>query len=245
VPAARVLCRTVDKHVARKRPPRDDGFQFELWDRRGRVCAPEIQWHWLWQLEGELLLMETDFHEGPQYALSPMEFIPVVAFLHGDVRCANIVFGKCLIDFDLGGRLEDTPTYPDGYVRSLEDGGRRGISGQGITKSDDWYALLNVIFGIHQLPVPQEVTMVELYRSRERFLGLIGSSSTDPDIVSLSDSTIQGLNNGLIKFLSHVGSWKVSFSDEFRDLVIQWGGIPVRTIPPRESSHPDTGSPLN
>jgi hypothetical protein len=94
---------------------------------------------WLWQFGGELLVIETEFHVGRHYALSSRDFLPVVEFLqkmhekdyaHGDIRCANIVFGKCLIDFDLGGRVEEAPTYPDGYEHDLVDGSRRGRSGQ-------------------------------------------------------------------------------------------------------------------
>jgi hypothetical protein len=139
-PGAKVLCRVVDKHIAGKLPPRDEWLAFQLWDRRPRLYDPWKRHRWLWQFGGELLVIETDFHEGPHHALSPKEFIPVVAFLqkmhekgyvHGDVRCANVVFGKCLIDFDLGGRVEDAPTYPDGYQSSLVDGSRLGRAGGG------------------------------------------------------------------------------------------------------------------
>jgi hypothetical protein len=234
-PGAKVLCRVVDKHIAGKLPPRgEDWLAFQLWDRRpSRLYDPWKVRRWLWQFGGELLVIETDFHEGRHYALSPMDFGPVVQFLqtmhengyvHGDVRCANVVFGKCLIDFDLGGRVEDAPTYPDGFQNTLVDGSRRGRSGQKITKSDDWYALLTVIFRVHMLPVPEGVATIDLYKRRERFLGLIGSSATDPDAVSLTDSTVQGLGSELIGFLKDVGPWKISFSDSFRDLVMQWGG---------------------
>jgi hypothetical protein len=74
------------------------------------------------------------------------------------------------------------------------------------------------------LPVPEWVTTIGLYKWRESFLGLIGSSATGPDAVSLTDSTVQGVGSELIGFLRDVGPWKISFSDSFRVLVMQRGG---------------------
>jgi hypothetical protein len=234
-PGAKVLCRVVDKRIAAELPPRDEEWlAFQLWDRRpARLYDPWKERRWLWEFGGELLVIETDFHKGRHYALSPMEFIPVVAFLqkmhergyvHGDVRCANVVFGKCLIDFDYGGRVEeDAPTYPDGYQSSLVDGSRRGSSGQKITKSDDWYAMIRAIFVVHTLPVPEWVTTIDLYKRREHFLGLTQAPTSVPGAVPLDDSKIQNLASDLINFLRLAEAWTVSASEAFLSAAIQWG----------------------
>lgn len=245
VPAARVVCRIVDKRMA-KRPPRDDWFKFELRDARGRKYDLTEKRRWLWQFEGELLLIETDFHEGPQYALSSKDFIPVVSFLqnmhengyvHGDIRCANIVFNKCLIDFDLGGRLQDSPTYPDGYVRTLDDGSRLGRERQPITKWHDWYAMLNVIFNVHKFrpPAAKEDSAPDLSSSHERFAAL--ANEVSPNV-----SEFQDLADELMTFLKHAESWTVTFSGQFRLALEDWGVL-TRQQAPRETSHPATGSP--
>jgi hypothetical protein len=144
-------------------------------------------------------------------------------------------------------------------AQMLRDPGRRDFKGfaslgpnccrlgDKVTKSDDWHALLTVIFRVHMLPVPEWVTTIGLYKRRERFLGLIGSSATGPDAVSLTDSTVQGVGSELIGFLKDGGPWKISFSDSFRVLVMQRGG-PFRRgrIRPREiGSPPATARPHN
>jgi hypothetical protein len=236
----------VDKKMAGTLPPQDAWLTFKLWDKRGRVFFPPTKWQWLWQFGGELLVMETVFHEGPQYALSPIEFIPVVQFLqtmhengyvHGDIRCANIVFGRCLIDFDLGGRVEDAPRYPDGYESNLPDGARLGRARKHITKWHDWSALLTVIFVLHELAPPEtmEEMVTDLTRRRTRFATLARN-------VSLDDSEIQNLADELIKFLNDAESWVVPYSGPFRSVLDDWGVFEEEQAP-RETSNPATGSP--
>lgn len=123
----------------------------------------------LFALEGKVEIIETPFYPGKHYARSPQDFIPVVQFLqamhkkdyvHGDIRCFNIIFGKRLIDFDFGGKVNASValTYPEGYASVLlsRDGNRRGRAGEPITKLDDVYALTQVIFACHDF-IPPEV----------------------------------------------------------------------------------------
>jgi hypothetical protein len=266
-PGTQVVCRISDKNLAVAAAATagaaaeagieasgQDGPELSL---RLRDCRPKVddsiaKQDWLWEFGGELLVIETVFHEGPQYAPSPKEFIPVVAFLqkmhekgyvHGDIRCANIVFGKCLIDFDLGGRLEDAPTYPAGYQSSLVDGSRLGTAGALITKWHDWHALLKVMFELHQLyPPADDGTVIDRDRDRDYFVRKTGKPITPLAGDSLGDEAkVQNLADELITFLHQAESWTVLLTDEFHTAVTSWGGFAEPT--PRRDSDPATGSP--
>lgn len=115
------------------------------------------------QLEGELVVISIPYVDGEHFASNVGDFIPIVEFLqrlhdngfvHGDIRCFNIIFGKCLIDFDYGG-VEGSVRYPKGYVKELRDGSRIGEEEEVITTWHDWYALLQVILEFHRLQPSQ------------------------------------------------------------------------------------------
>jgi serine/threonine protein kinase len=266
-----VVCRISDTNLAVAPAAARAGFEassrqeeqielnLQLRDTRRKVDEAMAMRDWLWDFDGELLVLETNFHEGRHYARSPKEFIPVVAFLqkmhekgyvHGDIRCANIVFDKCLIDFDLGGKLKDVPTYPDGYEPSLDDGSRLGVAGELITKWHDWYALLKVLFELHQLEPPEGEAEIDrkLVGRRRYFVRKTGKSI--PPMAggdSLGDEAkIRNLAEDLITFLRQAESWTLSLSEGFYAVVTKWGGFTEQpTPPPRGTSHPATGSPQN
>jgi hypothetical protein len=270
-PGTQVVCRISDKNLAVAPAAAGAGFEasrqeeqielnLQLRDTRRKVDESIAMQDWLWDFGSELLVIETNFHEGRHYALSPKELIPVVTFLqkmhekgcvHGDIRCANIVFDKCLIDFDLGGKLKDLPTYPVGYEPSLLDGSRLGVAGELITKWHDWYALLKVMFELHQFDPPPEGEAEidrELDGRRSYFVRKTGKSI--PPMAggdSLGDEArIRNLAEELITFLRQAESWTMSLSEGFYAVVTKWGGFTEQpTPPPRGTSHPDTGSPQN
>jgi serine/threonine protein kinase len=67
-------------------------------------------------------------------------------FVHGDIRLLNIVFAtpaenSRLIDWDFGGKENESLVYPRGYKQALIDGRRRGVANKPITANDDAYAL--------------------------------------------------------------------------------------------------------
>jgi hypothetical protein len=113
---------------------------------------------------GRLLIIATPYRPGGHVANSPKAFVPIIealkelhelGYVHGDIRAFNTVFGNhehensgCLIDFDLGGRIEKV-VYPDGYRFELPDGLRNGKVGEKIHKMDDWFALGKLMFSIH------------------------------------------------------------------------------------------------
>ena len=119
---------------------------------------------WLWNFKGQLKVIATPYHEGQLYATHPNQLIPIVDYLeemhkhgyvHGDIRGYNMIL-NCedpknpkgwLIDFDFGGHIDTSPKYPIGYIKSLPDGFRRGVTGQPITFEDDWFTLGEIIFG--------------------------------------------------------------------------------------------------
>jgi hypothetical protein len=134
----------------------------------------------LFRFKGKLEIIATPFHDGEHYARDPADFIPVVEHLqtihrngcvHGDVRCFNIVFGKCLIDYDLGGRTlgDDPPTFPEGYNFSLasNDGFRNGEEGLCITMEHDTFAMTSVIFICHVFEPPSKETAQESTESAQ------------------------------------------------------------------------------
>jgi hypothetical protein len=84
-------------------------------------------------------------------------------YVHGDIRCFNIVFGKGLIDFDFGGRIESAK-YPPGYNIYILDGRRLGSAGENIVKWHDWYALIHVIFRLHDLQYPEHESIERIHR---------------------------------------------------------------------------------
>ena len=85
---------------------------------------------WLWDYQGQLLVIATPFHDGVHYATLPGHFIPIIehleqmhqnGFVHGDIRAFNMVLEYknedpkqeteesthqgWLIDFDFGGNV--------------------------------------------------------------------------------------------------------------------------------------------
>jgi hypothetical protein len=101
-------------------------------------------------------------------------------YVHGDIRCFNIVFGKGLIDFDFGGRIESAK-YPPGYQDSLRDGERLGSAGATITKWHNWFALIHVIFRLHDLQYPKNENM----EMRDLHIGFLWNARPD-DVESLA-----------------------------------------------------------
>ena len=121
---------------------------------------------WLWEFKGQLKVIATPYHEGKHYAIRPDQLIPIVdcleemhknGYVHGDIRAYNMVLSYdddgnnpkgWLIDFDFGGHVKsESPKYPIGYVKNLDDGFRMGEPGEPITFDQDWFALGQIIFG--------------------------------------------------------------------------------------------------
>jgi serine/threonine protein kinase len=131
----------------------------------------------LWDFRGRFSVYATMFYVGQHVAWRPQDFIPVVnhllwlhqdGFVHGDIRCCNIVFrmdeqGR-LIDYDFGGRITGnhdgaTPTYPPGYnFFGLADGVRLGTEGGAMTMRKDWFAMHGVIFKCHDFRRPRRLS---------------------------------------------------------------------------------------
>jgi hypothetical protein len=169
-PDVMVVCRVRDRdHDAGEDAPSGDGvgaMDVALQDNRLRATDDTERMKWMWTLQGELVVISVPFVEGNHFASTVKDFLPVVkslqslhkeGYVHGDIRCFNIIFGKGLIDFDFGG-LVDKAKYPTGYQHSLPDGHRLGRAGTMITKWHDWHALIDVIFTFHHLEYPKGET---------------------------------------------------------------------------------------
>jgi hypothetical protein len=146
-------------------------MEITMRDHRPRVTDVIDRMNWMWTMQGELVVISIPFVEGNHFASTIEDFIPVVralqrmheeGYVHGDIRCFNIVFGKGLIDFDFGGRIESAK-YPPKYNIYILDGRRLGSAGETITKWHDWYALIDVIFRLHDLQYPEHECFEKRY----------------------------------------------------------------------------------
>jgi hypothetical protein len=166
----------VDEDASRGGGDGVGAMEITMRDHRPRVTDVIDRMNWMWTMQGELVVISIPFVKGNHFASTIEDFIPVVralkrmheeGYVHGDIRCFNIVFGKGLIDFDFGGRIESIK-YPPGYQDCLGDGRRLGRAGQNIVKWHDWHALIDVIFRLHDLQYPEHESIERI--RRERFL---------------------------------------------------------------------------
>ena len=67
------------------------------------IPLDELEYDWLWQFRGRLLIISTPFREGYHFAQRPTDFIPIIehlehlhneGFVHGDIRAFNMVMGE-------------------------------------------------------------------------------------------------------------------------------------------------------
>jgi hypothetical protein len=132
--------------------------------------------------------------------------------VHGDVRCANIVFGEesaeealalalasapsgLLIDFDMGGRVVDNPEYPDGYQGALPDGSRLGRPGRAIKPADDWFALLEVVLSLHRIvPPPELPRTLASYTEQDKFTSHFWYGNELEDADAMADELVEYLD---------------------------------------------------
>jgi hypothetical protein len=196
---------------------------------------------WLWECRGKLLVIAIPYIEGRHYATRPTDFLPIIehleylhrwGYVHGDIRAYNMVFEDqnlpvdkpkgCLIDYDYGGKLvadetefkaSDTSVkYPANYARSLDDGHRRGLGGQPIELFDDWFALVRVIFWIHEFTnAASSLNDMILMMEKDSLLKMGGVSSFANRI------EMQMFVARLKQFLNaaETADWVVSKSDVF------------------------------
>ena len=112
-----------------------------------------------------VLVISTPFRKGSHVAQRPKDFLPIIeqlqkihdaGYVHGDIRASNSVFSDeegYLIDFDFSGKA-GTARYPTGYVHALYDGDRIGFEKKEIEMWQDWYALFQLMFHIHEFVPP-------------------------------------------------------------------------------------------
>jgi hypothetical protein len=163
VPGAERICLLPDKAGQGHARPRSG-------EKPKESIVKEQRRNHLFDFSGALEIIASPFLDGKHYASSPDDFIPVVkalqdlhtnGYVHGDIRCFNIIFGVGLIDFDFGGKVgstEQAPTYPEGFNFRFTsgDGIRHGKEGGFITMQDDAYAMTTVIFHSHVLLPPEK-----------------------------------------------------------------------------------------
>ena len=130
------------------------------------------------------LVISIPYRKGIHYAKRPRSFLPIIdqlqklhkaGYVHGDIRAFNTVFGEkkdgpgYLIDFDFS--AVPNSVYPEGYNRDLPDGDRIGVGYSGALPDDqkthkneqmqtwhDWYALGKLMFAVHRIQIPKDVT---------------------------------------------------------------------------------------
>jgi serine/threonine protein kinase len=180
------------------------------------------------------LILKVPYYEGRHFAESPSELLSVVEWLiklhkagyvHGDIRPFNVVFHQeksCLIDLDLGGKLADGPTYPVGYVWNVDGIQRLGRAGKLITKRDDWYALLMVIFHSHAFS-PVGSGSADLIETERRLRVKI------PVELRTQDDLKEEQKEELLTFLRTATTWQVEPDTQFELVLEEYGLYPLRT----------------
>jgi hypothetical protein len=190
---------------------------------------------WIWQFRGKITVISVPFYVGRHHAIRIGEFIPVLrqlkrlheaGYVHGDLRCCNVVFvaGR-LIDFDFGGTLDrkrGSPMYPRGYKQVLIDGDRRGTTGQSVTLMDDMYAMTSILFSLHRIQPPSAAddpgaqVSFDYYRKlaamNETMRSLIAFAESNDDDFESVELDVSRHIEALISFLEEVegSNWTVT-----------------------------------
>jgi serine/threonine protein kinase len=182
---------------------------------------------WPWKFHGRLLILSVPYHPGRHYATSLAEYVPLVeklkalheaGYVHGDIRCFNIVFSEedsHFIDFDLGGKTDDNgdgPPYPLGYAFTLRDGIRRGTVGEAIRDVHDWSALVSAFFYIHWIDPPGGVKADLANLVTRLQVRIPGELCTKPET---KDATIKELEELLAEGKKETG-WQINASDQLQ-----------------------------
>jgi hypothetical protein len=177
---------------------------------------PSSPQDYLWERNGDFLVIRVPFWMGTHDASNPSDFTPVVDFLknlhaqglvHGDIRCFNIVFNKGegkLIDFDFGGS-NGRHRYPRGYVADLVDGRRFGSRLKCIKLYDEWYALSFCMFFCH------------MFRTKDSGANTQIRDYQD-ELAILTDEGLAEYVNQIGEFLSQTQSleWQCTLEPSFR-----------------------------
>jgi hypothetical protein len=221
-----------------------DAKDIELRDSRARAVDKFTRQEWMWQVDvgghllGELVVIKIPYVEGIHFASCPADFMAVVQFLHemhvagfvhGDIRGFNMIAGKRLIDLDYGGSIQSEPRYPEGYVRSLDDGYRLGLGGKRITLWHDWFAMLWLIFEVHEVKPPRGTSMDD----SDDFRSLLHGGEPP-------DDELKRLSGRLIRFLeeSEGAGWTVMAKRNFRDALDKYSKAAVPVSEPGTPSPP-------
>jgi hypothetical protein len=185
-----------------------------------------------WTHSGDrtLRIIAIPYKKGEHFATKPTHFIPVIdqlkelhaaGFVHGDIRAFNTVFSDQadqggLIDFDFSGIPGHA--YPQGYVKLLPDGRRKGHGkGRGIHDKlrywHDWYALGQLIFVVHGLTPPNgdsetHSSMILREHAMTKELKALGDESSEDNIAR----SIEKLK-GLLRDLEEQG-WTIQPEEE-------------------------------
>jgi hypothetical protein len=202
--------------------------------------------HWLWRFEGKLLVIVAPYREGRHFAKKPGEFVPIISeleklhkagYVHGDIRGFNTVFTDVkdqgwLIDFDFGGKEEESPVYPKGYKPSLRDGERLGSGEKPIAKWHDWWSLGRLIFGKHILDYPAGAdTMPELFMrsSRAQLSWMKLENQPPPNMIEELKRLFRDLDKN---------GWTVKPSPNFQEAICENNMEPAATDPAATGSPP-------
>ena len=149
-----------------------------------------------------LLVIAIPFRKGRHVAERPKDFLPIIAhlqklhlagYVHGDIRAYNTVFQEngmgFLIDFDFSGKVGKA-FYPKGYNALLDDGFRIGEGGKEIEKWQDWYALGQLIFNVHEVLKPEaedELQLWFLFLDCKHFWTTLRTDPSEPKICELKE----------------------------------------------------------
>ena len=191
---------------------------------------------WLWEKRGKLLVISVPYRRGVHFAKKLSDFVPIWNHLkyhhehnrvHGDIRAFNIVFGDedgqstgWLIDLDFGGEAGKV-CYPDNFIFDLVDGRRLepDTEDRSIRKSDDYYALWQVMTTVHLWSESESVPYLEKQGLLGKFVKELYNLQNllrDREKIDSDDEYSIKVQEKLSKFLKDWGDIELSRYSNFQ-----------------------------
>jgi hypothetical protein len=232
----------------------------------GKAVNSKIQ-NQIWQKNGHLLLIHVPYESvpvktikalcwipaaadkyGPHVATSPGDFIPLLVklyfllkegYVHGDIRCFNMLFGGregAFIDLDLSGIIGEQ-RFAQGYnFIKLCDGRRPGSAGEYIAAWHDVTSFLRTFDYCHDLQPPAELEQTTVDRmektlkklmkdfatSRAEAMIRLASGRAEMSMYNLDDKLAGGIKD-LYKFLKEAeqDGWELTLNADYLEGILK------------------------
>jgi hypothetical protein len=221
----------------------------------------------IWQKNGHLLFIHVPYESvpvktiqdlswipaavdkyGPHVATSPGDFIPLLVklyfllkegYVHGDIRCFNMLFGGCegtFIDLDFSGIIGEQ-RFAQGYnFMELRDGRRPGSAGEFIAAWHDVTSFLRTFDYCHDLVPPATLgpsAASQMKTNLENIMNIFDAFRREAMIRLASGSAKMSMDNldgrlaggikGLYKFLKEAerDGWGLTMNADYLEGILQ------------------------